>query len=272
VEPFFAGSSPIYLSWDEAGAAVEGEAPALPPGAATRVLDMAEIELYMRCPRLYEYDRAIGLSEPEEGLAYKHFNSVVQRVLAQLRQLGRDAALPTTAAEVQALLDAMWLEYGPRDHVHSDLYARIAADMVRGYWQRLGHTPAGPAWQEEIITEIGGAPVRLKLGVAEETEDGALRVTQIKAGRPRDDDSRVPRLSVLRRSIGEQVPQGREVRIELQYLSSGETVPVKATRYEADRVRKVEEAVAGIRAGRFPAAPAEDDYCLTCPFWIICPR
>ena len=52
----------------------------------------------------------------------------------------------------------------------------------------------------------------------------------------------------------------------------GETVPVKAGgRYEEARVRKVEEAVRGIRARRFPATPASDDDCRTCPYWMINP-
>ena len=63
-----------------------------------------------------------------------------------------------------------------------------------------------------------------------------------------------------------------ELYVELQYVESGITVEVPdAGRYERERLAKLEAAVRGIQAGAFPAAPAESDNCLRCPFWIICP-
>ena len=63
------------------------------------------------------------------------------------------------------------------------------------------------------------------------------------------------------------------VSVELEYVSSGETVVVKpaAARYEKQRIGALEEAVAGILSGEFPAQPREQRDCLRCPYWVVCP-
>lgn len=270
VRPFFSDITPIYLDWDQAGA---DETPEAPPAEQRSILrlDFGEIELYLRCPRRYEYNRAINLREPEEQLGYKQFHDCVQQVLAELRRLRRDDELPSTEEDALALLEAKWEEHGPREHTHADVWAEYTAREVRNYWLWLTTHDPGLPWRDELVMDIDGVEVSIKVDVAAETPDGALRVTQIKTGRPKDEDGKAPRLSVLRRTLAELVPPGREIRVELHYPMTGETVPVKTARNEADRVRKIEQAVAGIRAGHFPPTPAEDDHCLTCPFWIICP-
>jgi superfamily I DNA/RNA helicase len=273
VTPFFTGVQPILLTWDDgAPDAGEPEAGAADPAPLDHPLEMSEIELYLRCPRRYEYNRVIGLAEPGGNSGYRHFHACLQRTLAHLRQLHRSGTLPPTAPAAVALLEADWDEHGPCDHIHAPLYARIAAAMVTRYWAQLQAGEAAAPWHEEMTTEIDGVPVRIKVDAAEELPDGSLRLVRHRLGRPRDDDGRAERLAVLRRTVAERVPREREVRIELEYLGSGETVPVKAGgRYEEARLRKVEEAVRGIRARRFPAAPAADDDCRTCPYWMINP-
>jgi hypothetical protein len=273
VQPFFTGATPITLAWDAAGPDAPAPASDAPDAVPLdRALEMSDIELYLRCPRRYEYNRVIGLAEPGANGGYKHFHDCLQRTLAHLRQLRRRGALPATAQEAVALLDADWAEHGPCDHLHAPLYARIAAEWVGRYWAQLQAGDVTAPWHEEMTAEIDGVPVRIKIDAAEELPDGSLRLVRHRLGRPRDDDSRAERLAVLRRAVAERVPRDREIRIELEYLSSGETVPVKAGgRYEEARVRKVEEAVRGIRARRFPATPASDDDCRTCPYWMINP-
>jgi superfamily I DNA/RNA helicase len=272
VQPFFTGATPITLAWGAAApdAAPAGDAP--DAGPLDRPLEMSDIELYLRCPRRYEYNRVIKLAEPGANAGYKHFHDCLQRTLAALRQLRRNGALPATAGEAVALLDADWAAHGPCDHLHAPLYARIAAEWVARYWAQLQVGDVTAPWHEEMTTEIDGVPVRIKIDAAEELPDGSLRLVRHRTGRPRDDDSRAERLAMLRRAVAERVPRDREIHIELEYLSNGETVPVKAGgRYEEARVRKVEEAVRGIRARRFPAAPASADDCRTCPYWMINP-
>ncbi len=272
VQPFFAGVTPIRLAWEDGAAAELPDETAPDPAPLDHPLEMSEIELYMRCPRRYEYNRVIGLDEPGGNDGYRHFHGSLQRTLAHLRALRRAETLPLTAPEAIALLDADWAEHGPCDHVHAPLYARIAATMVTRYWTQLQAGAATAAWQEEMVAEIDGVPVRIKIDAAEELPDGSLRLVRHRLGRPNETDGRAERLAVLRRFAAERVPHDHEIRIELEYLDSGETVPVKAGgRHDDNRMHKVEEAVRGIRARRFPAAPAAADDCRTCPYWMINP-
>jgi len=130
--------------------------------------------------------------------------------------------------------------------------------------------PDAPAWREELQLPLGGATVRMRVDGATQDADGSVRVVRRRLGRPRDEDRRAPRLALLRAAARQE--SGAEVRVDLEYMDTGDTVEVEAKeRYDRPRLDKLAAAVEGIRAGAFPPAPAEADECLRCPFWMICP-
>lgn len=253
------------LSWPASPPAPAGTPPPapVPPGGS---LDMRDVELYLRCPRRYEYARVLGLAAPEDRRGVQGFYAILYPVLAQLRALQAAGTPPATADAAAALLDAAWTATGPLDHPQAAFYQQAARDLVRRYWVDLAALPLGEPLAPELHTTIGGVILRVPVDVAERGPDGTLRLTQIHPGRPRPDDTRAARLAVL----GQALPADAAP-ITLLYPATGEQVQVVPPRGSSAALRRVAAAVAGLRAGQYPAQPDDPDGCRTCPFWIICP-
>ena len=245
------------LQW--AGSAAEApEAPA-PPPTPDRVVDIEDVELFLRCPRRYEYDVALRLGEGADGEGYLRFHRVVTGVVRQMRADRPAGALPADEGAALARLAAAWEGGGPQGHVYEPIWAEAARGLVVSAWQRMQAAPPdAPAWREELHLPLGGATVRMRVDGATRDADGSVRVVRRRLGRARDEDRRAPRLALLRAAARQE--SGAEVRVDLEYMDTGDTVEVEAEeRYDRPRVDKLAAAVEGIRAGVFPPAPAEAD-------------
>ena len=242
-----------------------------PPATPERVVDVEDVEHYLRCPRRYEYDVALRLGEGADGEGYLRFHRVVNGVVRQLRADRLAGALPADESAALARLTAAWDGAGRRATSTSRFRAEAARGLVLGAWQRIRAPRARAGLARGTAPAAGrghGARAGRRRGAGR--TDGGVRVVRRRLGRPRDDDRLAPRLALLRAAARQE--SGGEVRIDLEYLETGATVEVEAKeRYERPRLDKLAAAVEGIRAGAFPAAPAAADECLRCPFWMICP-
>ncbi|HMA36773.1 MAG TPA: 3'-5' exonuclease, partial [Chloroflexia bacterium] len=270
--PAFAQQPPQPLTWPAAGApAAAAPAADSPAPDPETVFDVADLEQYLHCPRQYEYSRRLRLDAGESG-GYQSFNKVVREVLRHLRAEHTANRLPAGEAAVLELLAGNWESAGPQGHIHEALYADAARRLVLATWRRLAGTAPTAAWREELTVPLGGATVRARLDLAQRQPGQGIRVVRLRTGKPRDDDRRALRLALIQAAARQELGPTAPLTIELEYLETGETVPVEiAGRYERERLAKLEGAVQGIRAGHFPATPADADACLRCPFWIICP-
>ena len=199
-------------------------------------------------------------------MGYKLFHDCVYAVISQLRSGGAQIGL----SRALELLETAWQESGPRGHAYESLYRTLAEKLLAQYCApRDGKAVRG--WRDYVDVPLGGAIVRVSID-SSEVKDGTVRLIRTHTGRPSDDHKRAERLALLRRGVRDALEEPLAVSVELEYLSTGETVEVPySARYEPDRVMKLEQAVHGILAGHFPAQPKEARECATCPYWIVCP-
>ena len=236
-----------------------------------RVLDIAEVETYQRCPRQWEYRYGLGLREQDELLGYRRFQGSVFRVLGQLRELHRNGELPV-AVETAAILAEEWGKSGPRDDVYEPVYRELGNAIVARVWQNLNDREPAQPWLTHLEVKLGAATVRVRLDESEMRDDGTVRISRVRASYPGDKDHTAPRLALIRAEAGKCLGGRDRVSIELEYPATGEIVTVKDGKtWENKRVDALAEAVGGILAGYFPPMPQKAHYCATCPFWMICP-
>ena len=273
LDPYFAAHPPQRLHWAAPDLAPVDDAPAaeVDPAGSGLTLTVEELELYLRCPRQYEYSRRWRFDRDDAKGSYQRFHGIVHEQIKGLRDAHRTGTLPGNEAAVLANLTAAWTADGPQGHPHEAIYAEAARSLVLGTWHRLAAATPDTPWHNEVTVQINGATVRARLDLAAHTPQTGVRVVRVRTGKPNDEDRKSPRLALLRRAAEQIAGPGVPVTVELEYLQTGETVEVPDTRYEAARIEKYARAVAGIRAAHFPPAPAEADACLRCPFWIICP-
>lgn len=278
--PFFAVHPPVELRWPAAVAPTAGGARSA--GAASRVkrtVHIWDVELYISCPRRYEYQKLLHLEEHQERQGYKRFHDCVHAVLKELRH-----ARPTiggaahTAPAAQEVLARLWASEGPRGHAYEALYRALAERLVARYCESLKGRPLAQEWRSFVDVPLGGAIVRVQIDDSELTSEGTVRLVRRHTGKKSDDHRTAERLALLRSGAtqllknGESPQGGAAVSIELEYVGSGEThVVPHVGRYEQPRVDALERAVQGILDGDFPARPKKAGSCATCPFWIVCP-
>ncbi len=270
VEPFFAGDAPERLRW--IAAAHDETEDVSEPITLERALGIGEVELYLRCPRWYAYRYMLDLREHDEMQGYRRFQGCLSRTLARLRADHRAGALPDEAGAL-AVLAAFWDQGGPVGHVHEDLYRAVAERTVALANAALCDCERGKVWRDHLDVTIGSVVVHVPIDDSEIDGDGRLHIRRVRLGRERDDDRKAPRLSLLRAAALKEFGRADTFIIELDLPSLGEIKPVKdaGRRWEEPRIAKVERAVEGILAGRYPTDGIGSGECARCPYWMVCP-
>jgi DNA helicase II / ATP-dependent DNA helicase PcrA len=268
VEPFFAAAPPALLEWSRTEQDPHVESAS--PRNSRRRFDMTEVELYMKCPRRYEYRYVLSLPEHDDTLGYKRFLDCVSLCTAQLRNA--DAGGFETEDDVLALLAETWENHGPADHAYEEVYRVAATAVVLRTWAGLGELVGKQPWRDFIDVAMGEATIRIRFDSSELAPDGHVRIVRMRAGAESDGDRKAPRLALTRSAVASELEDPDKVSIELEYLASGEIKMVThAGRWEETRIAQIEEALNGILASRYDPEPREARDCLSCPYWIVCP-
>ena len=174
-----------------------------------------------------------------------------------------DAATSVSPDDAAARLDAAWDQIGPTNHPYATVYRESADEIVeRAVARRAGGREILDA--DWLIQRPEGR-IRLRPDHVEVGPDGPL-VRRLRTGRPPkriDDDIYALYLVGARQELD-------GARVEALFLTTDESKPIpmqeKAIR---SRLEKYDDAIAGIRSGRFAAKP-NDWTCPRCPQYFIC--
>ena len=221
-----------------------------------------DLDQYIRCPRAYLYQRILDLSGARDDSAYVQFHRTVYSVLRWMGQV--DAAIPVSGEEAAARLDAAWEETGPSDHPYATVYRESADGIVeRAIARRASGAELVDA--DWVIARREGR-ISLRPDHVEIGSDGPV-VRRLRTGRPPkkiDDDIYALYLVGARQEL-------HGARVEALFLTTDEAKPVSMTEtVVCKRLQKYDDAIAGIRSGRFAAKPNERT-CPRCPQYFICP-
>ena len=259
IEPHVPRSS---RRWMGAGLIEPGEGPL--PHLSKEVEEYAaeDLDQYIKCPRAYLYQRILGLSGGRDDNAYVRFHRAVYSVLRWMGAI--EASKSVGIDEAFRQLKTAWEEIGPADHPYSSLYRKNAETIIeRALSRRAGKVEIVEGdWQ----IERPGGRIRLRPDHVEIGPEGAV-VRRLRTGKPPkkiDDDIYALYHAGAARAYG-------TARVEALYLTTDEAVPVEmSAKVISSRLKKYDEAIAGIRAGEFAATP-NDRMCPRCPQYFICP-
>ena len=242
---------------------VKEEEHALVHLAADHDLHNAEdLDQYIKCPRAYLYQRILDLSGAREDSAYVQFHRAVYSVLRWMGE--REAGTAVSPEDAKARLDAAWEEIGPTDHPYAPMYRKAADEIIERAIAR--RASGAEVLNADWLIERPGGQIRVRPDHVEMGADGPV-VRRLRTGRPPkeiDDD-----IYALYHCAARQELDG--ARVEALFLTTDETVSVPmSNKVIGNRLAKYDEAIAGIRAGRFPPKPS-DRTCPRCPQYFICP-
>jgi hypothetical protein len=173
--------------------------------------------------------------------------------------------------KASAELAEVWSISGPREHAYEDFYRASAEAMVGMAVERAtksGKPLAPPTWEVSLSNgKVIVAPDFLEED-PRASKDHRV-VLRFRTGRPsgeeQDDD-----IDAIYQTASE-IAYGPKGRVEVMYLSTGETRAITMSRKKIDnRLDKYDAAIAGICSGMFPASP-DEWVCPRCPHYFICP-
>ena len=221
-----------------------------------------DLDQYIKCPQAYLYQHILNLSGTPEDSAYVQFHRAVYPVLRWM--WGTEAGTEVSCEDAKAKLDAAWEEIGPVDHPYAPVY-REAADAI--IERAIAHRASGTELLDaDWRIKRPEGQIRVRPDHVERGSDG-LVVRRLRTGRPPkkiNDDIYALYHHAATQELG-------QARVEALFLTTDEAVSVPMSgRVINKRLAKYDEAIAGIRAGRFPAKP-NDRTCPRCPQYFICP-
>lgn len=260
--------------WAVTAAAVESAGELSQPRELS-FIRYTEFDAYLDCPRRYYYRHVLDLPEPDDGRAYLGYHTACRTVSDWLDEVHRAGAMPDDWGSVEERFDSVWNARGPSGHAHEGFYREAALGMVRQAWERRRGMVAAPEWDGApmrlVSTIIDGVTVTIPVSLSRD-EGGLVRIGHNYFRPNKDKDRSDHRFALLRRAFAEKAG-GRSVQIEAHYPEGVETFAALRSDAEKRRIDAVSKAVAGIKAGRFPAEPSEDREraCPRCPYGLICP-
>jgi hypothetical protein len=203
----------------------------------------------------------LGLHASGDDDGYARFHRSVYAVLSWVLQQRQTREVPLE--EYWPQLEQVWETQGPGDHPFSPVYKDFA---VRLLTKAHEHLRAPGATSQPVEMDVGGVRVRVELDQAEPGNGGLVR--RYKTGR-RPKKIKVELPEILRLLAGKQI-YGKGARLQMHYLTSGDTVDLEITGKQLDgTVAKVRTIANAIAAGDFP--PKIGDQCPRCPFFFLCP-
>ena len=246
-----------------------GDGPAIPAITATPpptklpVYDREAVDLYLRCPRRYQYRYVYNLKGGGEDSAYLSFHRCLYEVLRWVEGSGDLEIEPSVLLE---RLDAVWKVRGPIGHPFESVYRKNAEAMIVNAYQK--HLVVPQMVKNEVIEiPLEYGRVRFSPDHQEVQEDGTRTMRRARTGRigssEKDDDIYGLYHAAAR---AYELP----VRIEVFSLATGELKTVSLTeRTVSTRLAHYNDALRGIVENWFPAFPSDRE-CPRCPYYFIC--
>ena len=231
-----------------------------------------DLDLYLRCPRLFFYTNICGLKSKDDRKIYLKFHSCVYDTINSMQTMRQIGGADFTENAALARLDEFWQSAEIDRHAYSPIYKQRAVEIVRRMVRRIQASNAEIVRPNYEVKVAGGA-IRIRLDAVEINEIAGEKTAVIrkyKTGKqpkkPTTDDADA--LAV--QAVKENFPDAAYV-LQKIYLSddteNSQTVSEKVIK---NRLEKYESAIVGINSQNFPAAPS-DDNCPHCPHFFICP-
>ena len=227
-----------------------------------------ELDVYLRCPRKYYYESALGLGRRREDAGYVQFHRCVYRALRWMAE-ERASDLPVDESDALARLSEFWGEQGPIGHVHEELYRKSADFLVQRGIKRLT-TSRGPDTRPHWEVELPLGRVLFTPDHIEAHGDGSEIVERIRTGRPTKSETNKDIYALYLVAAQETEPLVPRS-VQVRFLSTDEVMPVKLGPGPINtRLRHYNDAIGGILRKDFSPKPNNRD-CPRCPHYFICP-
>ena len=235
----------------------------------------AELDRYLRCGRDYYYSNILGLKAAGERSVYVKFHGCVYDTLRSLQKIRQMDSVELNEETALQRLDEFWQAADIDAHTYATIYRDRAEEIVRRICRRLEDATISPneTARPTYTVKLSNGTVKVSpdaVEIVEENGASTAIVRRYKTGKsPKKavtDD-----IDVLHKLAAENAFPDSEIIVQKIFLTDEAVQEIAVTdRVKTGRIKKYEDAIAGINRGKFPASPS-DENCPHCPHFFICP-
>ncbi len=223
-----------------------------------------EMDLYLRCPRRYYFERIAGLAPRETDAPYQAFKRVMDIVLAAPTERGASALFDAEWAATPAL----------SQHAYAPLYRQSAQNLIARFYkpdvQNAPPAPLTPLTPFVVERQDGEIVIRAEQNAPETGTAGrASKTNGVTFRTYRKTPARTAAEPDLRHVLlGEATPN-----VSVRFLQTGDVLPLAKVTDKArqQQLARADRALKGIRLRVFAPDPTEPKECPACPYFFVCP-
>jgi DNA helicase-2/ATP-dependent DNA helicase PcrA len=238
-----------------------------PPGTLP-IFDKETLDIYIRCPRRYQYHVVYSLNGGGDDSAFLRFHRCLYDVLRWAENATINGK-PVNQPDLLAQLETSWNLQGPTGHPFESIYRKNAEAMILNAFQK-GMFSSRAIIPEQIEVPLEYGIVRFAPDHLEVREDGTRVMRRARTGRIRKDE-KTDDVYGLYYAATKTVGSGNHSEIEVFSLLTGNIEPISLNdKTAATRIGHYNDALRGILENHYPASPKEDRDCPRCPYYFIC--
>lgn len=238
------------------------------PSEPLPVFDKETLDIYIRCPRRYQYHVVFSLSGGGDDSAFLRFHRCLHDVLRWAENASINGK-PIDQPGLLAQLDDKWKLQGPTGHPFESIYRKNAEAMIINAFQKGMFSPQ-TILSEPIDVPLEFGIVRFTPDHLEFREDGTRVIRRTRTGRIGKDE-KSDGVYGLYYVAGKATGVEKPTEIEVFSLLTGNNEPILLNdKTAATRTGYYNDAIRKIIENQYPPSPKEDRDCPRCPYYFIC--
>ncbi len=229
--------------------------------------EQEDLDLYLRCPRRYYYDRVFSLAVGGEDSVFLQFHRCLYQLLEWMEQQHTDTGQvkPTDASQE---LERLWTSTSLVGHPLEALY-RTNAQAMAAKALAVFSEDRKIAKNEVLEVPFQHGAVRFSIDHSE-MQAGKRVLRRMKTGRIRSSEAN-QNVYGLYHTAGKQLA-GESYQVEVFSLSTGAAEPIELSgRKLQTLLGHYEAAIDGILTEDYRVDPADSRTCPRCPYYFVCP-
>ena len=268
IAPVLPHSPDGSVTWISSEPAIPPEIDDLQPPDPLPVFDKGVLDVYLRCPKRFQFQVIMGLNGGADDSAFLNFHRCLHHVLQWAEQAGLSGKT-VDHQDLLSQLDVTWQANGPVGHPFESIYRKNAETMVTNAFQRgmFSHRSI-PVEPLKIPLEFGivsFTPDHIEL-----QEDGSRIIRRTRTGRisksEKDDDA-----YGLYHAAATMQGDGKSADVQVFWLSTGDIEVISLNDKTAvTRQGHYNTAIRGILQGKYPPRPKGERDCPRCAYYFIC--
>jgi superfamily I DNA/RNA helicase len=239
---------------------------------ANQIFYSTDLDRYLRCPRDYYYTNLLALKSKGDVSVYLKFHSCVYDTIYSLQTIRKLENIEINEEAALSRLQEFWTEANLDEHAYGSIYKKKAEDIIRVMCEKFAQSN-NELLRKSYELQLENGTIRVRpdaVEIFEEAGEKRVVVRRYRTGKS-PKEAKVDNIDALMlEAVQQKYPEAKSL-LEKIYLTDNASMDVPVSKKVlANRLKKYQDAIDGIKSNQYPADPSEDN-CPHCSHFFVCP-